>query len=81
MLVPIPFVLSMGHLLRGGKRALAAFCTVYGQHDFPFRSRGGMLVRFEMVLFAALLRQEAKSLAERWDQWRCASLFWPCWFS
>ena len=28
MLVPIPFVLSMGHLLRGGKRALVGFCTV-----------------------------------------------------
>ena len=28
MLVPIPFVLSMGHLLRGGKRALVGFCAL-----------------------------------------------------
>src|ERR1700693_6212226 len=27
MLTPIPFVLSTGHLLKGGKRALAGFCA------------------------------------------------------
>jgi O-antigen ligase len=56
MLVPIPFVLSMGHLLRGGKRALVGFCTVLmASTIFLSGSRGGMLAFVvEMVLFAAL---------------------------
>ena len=56
MLVPIPFVLSMGHLFRGGKRALVASCAVLmAVTIFLSGSRGGMLAFvFEMVLFAAL---------------------------
>ena len=56
MLVPIPFVLSMGHLLRGGKRVLVGFCTVLmASTIFLSGSRGGMLAFvLEMVLFAAL---------------------------
>jgi O-antigen ligase len=56
MLVPIPFVLSMGHLLRGGERALVGFCTVLmASTIFLSGSRGGMLAfGLEMVLFAAL---------------------------
>ena len=56
MLVPIPFVLSMGHLFRGGKRALVASCAVLmAATIFLSGSRGGMLAFvFEMVLFAAL---------------------------
>ena len=56
MLVPIPFVLSMGNLFRGGKRALVASCAVLmAATIFLSGSRGGMLAFvFEMVLFAAL---------------------------
>ena len=56
MLVPIPFVLSMGHLLRGGKRALVAFCAVLmASTIFLSGSRGGMIAFvLEIVLFAAL---------------------------
>ncbi len=56
MLVPIPFVLSVGHLLRGGKRALVAFCAVLmASTIFLSGSRGGMIAFvLEIVLFAAL---------------------------
>jgi O-antigen ligase len=56
MLVPIPFVLCMGHLLRGGKRALVAFCAVLmASTIFLSGSRGGMLAFIlEIVLFATL---------------------------
>lgn len=56
MLVPFPLVVSMGHLLRGGKRALVAFCTVLmASTIFLSRSRGGMLAFvLEVVLFATL---------------------------
>ena len=56
MLVPIPFVLSVGHLLRGGKRALVGFCAVLmASTIFLSGSRGGMIAFFlEIVLFAAL---------------------------
>jgi O-antigen ligase len=56
MLVPIPFVLSMGHLLKGGKRALVGSCAVLMAGTiFLSGSRGGMLAFvLEMVLFAAL---------------------------
>ena len=44
MLVPFPLVVSMGHLLRGGKRALVAFCAVLMAGTiFLSGSRGGML--------------------------------------
>src|ERR1022692_3192297 len=63
MLVPIPFVLSMGHLLRGGKRALVAFCAVLmASTIFLSGSRGGMLAFIlEMVLFAALTLGKRRS--------------------
>src|ERR1022692_2091909 len=56
MLVPFPLVLSMGHLLRGGKRALVAFCAVLmASTIFLSGSRGGMLsFVLEIVVFAAL---------------------------
>jgi O-antigen ligase len=56
MLVPIPFVLCVGHLLRGGKRVLVGFCTVLmASTIFLSGSRGGMLAfALEMVLFAAM---------------------------
>jgi len=56
MLVPFPLVASMGHLLRGGKRALVAFCAVLmASTIFLSGSRGGMLAFvLEIVVFAAL---------------------------
>jgi len=56
MLVPFPLVVSMGHLLRGGKRALVAFCAVLmASTIFLSSSRGGMLsFGGEIVVFAAL---------------------------
>jgi len=63
MLVPIPFVLSMGHLLRGGKRVLVGSCAVLMAGTiFLSGSRGGMLAFvFEMVLFAALTLAKRRS--------------------
>jgi O-antigen ligase len=63
MLVPIPFVLSMGHLLKGGKRALVGSCAVLMAGTiFLSGSRGGMLAFvFEMVLFAALTLAKRRS--------------------
>ena len=56
MLVPIPFVLSMGHMLRGAKRAMIGSCAVLmATTIFLSGSRGGMLAFIlEVVLFAAL---------------------------
>ena len=56
MLVPMPLVVTMGHLLKGGKRALMAFCTVLmASTIFLSRSRGGMIAFvLQIVLFAAL---------------------------
>lgn len=56
MLVPFPLVVSMSHLLRGGKRALVAFCAVLmASTIFVSGSRGGMLSFFlEIVVFATL---------------------------
>jgi O-antigen ligase len=56
MLVPIPFVLSMGHLLRGAERVMIGFCAVLmATTIFLSGSRGGMLAfLLEMALFAAL---------------------------
>jgi O-antigen ligase len=56
MLVPFPLVVGMGHLLRGGKRALVAFCAVLmASTIFLSGSRGGMLsFVLEIVVFAAL---------------------------
>jgi O-antigen ligase len=56
MLTPFPFVLSMGHLLKGGKRALAGFCAALMAATIFFSgSRGGMIAFIcQAVLFAAL---------------------------
>jgi O-antigen ligase len=56
MLIPVPLVVSMGHLLRGGKRALVAFCAVLmASTIFLSRSRGGMIAFvLQIILFAAL---------------------------
>ena len=56
MLIPLPLVVSMGHMLRGGQRALIAFCAVVMAGTiFLSGSRGGMLAFvLEVVLFAAL---------------------------
>lgn len=56
MLVPFPIVISMGHLLQGGKRALVAFAAVLmASTIFICGSRGGMLAfAFEIAVFAAL---------------------------
>ena len=63
MLVPIPFVLSMGHLLKGGKRVLVGSCAVLMAGTiFLSGSRGGMLAFvLEMVLFAALTLGKRRS--------------------
>jgi O-antigen ligase len=56
MLVPFPLVASMGHLLKGGKRALVAFCAVLMASTIVLSgSRGGMLsFVLEIVVFATL---------------------------
>jgi O-antigen ligase len=56
MLVPFPLIVSMGHLVRGGKRALVAFCAVMmASTIFLCGSRGGMLSFFlEIIAFATL---------------------------
>jgi len=56
MLVPMPLVLSMGHLLKGGKRALVGFCAILmASTIFLSSSRGGMLAFvLEIVVFVAL---------------------------
>jgi O-antigen ligase len=56
MLVPFPLVVCMGHLLRGSKRALVAFCAVLmASTIFLSGSRGGMLsFVLEIVVFATL---------------------------
>src|ERR1700693_1645124 len=63
MLVPMPFVLSMGHVLRGGKRVLIGFCTVLMASTIFFSgSRGGMLAFIlEVALFAALTFAKRRS--------------------
>ena len=44
MLIPIPLCLSMGHLFKGGKRAVIAFAAVLmASTVFLARSRGGMI--------------------------------------
>ena len=54
MLVPFPLVVALGHLLRGGKRALVAFCAVLMASTICLSgSRGGMIAfSLEMVRFA-----------------------------
>ena len=56
MLVPIPLVLAMGHVFKGGKRALVGFCAVLMVTTiFLSGSRAGIIAFIlETVLFAAL---------------------------
>jgi O-antigen ligase len=63
MLVPIPLVLSMGHLFRGGKRALIASCVVLMAGTiFLSGSRGGMIAfALEIVLFGALTLMQRRN--------------------
>ena len=63
MLVPIPFVLSMGNVLRGGKRALVGFCAILmASTIFLSGSRGGMLTFVvEMLFFVALTFGKGRS--------------------
>jgi O-antigen ligase len=57
MLAPIPLVLSMSHLLRGGKRMLVGFCGILmASTIFLCGSRGGMVAFvLEMVLLGSLI--------------------------
>ncbi len=63
MLTPIPIVLSMGHLLKGGKRAMAGFCAgLMATTIFVCGSRGGMIAFiFQAVLFGALALGKKRS--------------------
>ena len=56
MLVPMPLVVSMGHLVRGGKRALIAFCAVLMASTIFLSSSRGEMIAFvlQITLFAAL---------------------------
>ncbi len=68
MLVPIPLVLSMGHLLKGGQRILAGLsAALMASTIFLSLSRGGMIaLSLEIVLFAALTlpkRQSPRAVA------------------
>jgi len=64
MLVPFPLVVSMGHLLQGGKRALVAFAAVLmASTIFICGSRGGMLAfAFEVAVFGALALYQRRNL-------------------
>jgi O-antigen ligase len=64
MLTPIPFVLCMGHLLKGGKRALAGFCAgLMATTIFLSGSRGGMIAFVvQAVLFGALVFGKKRSI-------------------
>jgi O-antigen ligase len=63
MLVPFPLVVSMGHLQRGGKRALLAFSAILmASTIFLSGSRGGMIAFVvEIVLFAALTLMQRRN--------------------
>ncbi|MGC2186758.1 MAG: O-antigen ligase family protein, partial [Terriglobales bacterium] len=63
MLVPIPLVVSMGHMFRGGKRALLGFCVVLMAGTiFLSGSRGGMIAFvLEIVFFGALTLMQRRN--------------------
>lgn len=63
MLTPLPLILSMGHLLKGGKRALAGFCAgLMATTIFLSGSRGGMIAFiFQAILFAGLALGKKRS--------------------
>jgi O-antigen ligase len=63
MLVPFPLVVSMSHMLHGGKRALVGFSAILmASTIFLSGSRGGMIAfAVEIALFAALTRVQRKN--------------------
>src|SRR5579862_456274 len=63
MLAPIPFVVGMGHLLQGGKRALAGFCAgIMATTIFLSGSRGGMIAFIcQSIVFIALAFAKKRS--------------------
>jgi O-antigen ligase len=63
MLAPFPLVVSMGHLFRGGKRAIIAFSAILlASTIFLSSSRGGMLAFVvEIVVFAAVTLVQRKN--------------------
>lgn len=63
MLVPIPLVIASGHMLKGGKRALVAFCAVLmATTIFLSGSRGGMIAfALEVLLFPVLTFKARRS--------------------
>jgi O-antigen ligase len=63
LLVPFPIVVSMGHLLKGGQRAMVAFCAVLmASTIFLSGSRGGMLsFVLEIVAFSALTLMQKRN--------------------
>jgi O-antigen ligase len=63
MLVPIPVVLSLGHLLHGAKRVMAGFSAgLMASTIFLSGSRGGMIAFVaEMALLAALIFGKQRS--------------------
>lgn len=64
MLVPVPLVVSFGHLLQGGKRVIVVFCAVLmASTIFLSRSRGGMISFIvEIVFLASLVLVQRKNL-------------------
>jgi O-antigen ligase len=56
MLIPVPLCLSLGHLFKGGKRAMIAFAAVLmASTVFLARSRGGMIsFLLQLAILAAL---------------------------
>lgn len=64
MLLPLPLVVSMGHLLKKEKRAIVAFCAILmASTIFLCGSRGGMIAfALQIVLFAALTLAQRKNL-------------------
>jgi len=64
MLVPMPLVLSMGHMLQGGKRALICFCAVLmASTIFLSGSRGGMIAfALQVAFFGTLILVQRRNL-------------------
>ena len=63
MLVPIPLVLSMGHMLQGGMRALVSFAAVLmASTIFLSGSRGGMIAfALQVAFFWTLILLQRKN--------------------
>jgi O-antigen ligase len=63
MLVPIPLVLTMGHILKGGERVLVGFCAVLMIATiFLSGSRGGMIAFIlEIIVLSALTLARKKN--------------------